>query len=466
MAPTTRRNTTTSGAAGSQSRSQSFGQADTTLGGQNPTSSRNVNVGVASALGGSSSRGGPTVARRLTAPSGESRRPSGWASQAASSSSAIEEGSEGDDEVSSGSSTTGTGSRFNAAAPAFAPFEHPSISGQRRVSATDDVPRMRRMSEALLQPQFQTRREVPLHQPPQNAQASFSEFSIFQRTQHAPLHPSAYEPAARPLGTPIMPTSSSVRNLSLPLGYSQTNILDSHHDQDNLYCLVSFKLNRCDVYLLPLWTMTGNQPTINSLVMVEADRGSDLGRIVQICNTLEEAMRWKLQYMKHHYDLLLGLCQTPRPIDWDEDLAFTQFFEFNPSHSPLTRGCRTGESRFQLRSVKREATDTEIESYLRKASYEDKAKKLCCQLIRKHGLNVEIVDSEFQLDMHKLTFYFWSPHYLHFSALVTGMLRTSANPLCRQLTFPGRPFQDFQEQNLAYSTQSSILHPSKSANIQ
>jgi len=23
--------------------------------------------------------------------------------------------------------------------------------------------------------------------------------------------------------------------------------------------------------------------------------------------------------------------------------------------------------------------------------------------------------------MHKLTFYFWSPHYLHFSALVTGM---------------------------------------------
>jgi len=37
--------------------------------------------------------------------------------------------------------------------------------------------------------------------------------------------------------------------------------------------------------------------------------------------------------------------------------------------------------------------------------------------------------------MHKLTFYFWSPHYLHFSALVTGMSQGDVT-LNQQLTYP------------------------------
>jgi len=186
---------------------------------------------------------------------------------------------------------------------------------------------------------------------------------------------------------------------------------------DSKIAVVLFKMQRADLFLLPRGRSSEWTTSLGQMVVVEADRGVDIGTIVRICNTMEEAMQWKLACMKEHYDLLLSLCQSPRPHDWDEELAFCQFFEFNPSHSPLTRGSRENN----LRSVKRIATEQEIESYLRKASYEDKAKKLCCQLIRKHGLNVEIVDSEFQLDMHKLTFYFWSPHYLHFSALVTGM---------------------------------------------
>jgi len=181
--------------------------------------------------------------------------------------------------------------------------------------------------------------------------------------------------------------------------------------------VVLFKMQRADLFLLPRGRSSDWTTSLGQMVVVEADRGVDIGTIVKICDTMEEAMQWKLACMKEHYDLLLNLCQSPRPHDWDEELAFCQFFEFNPSHSPLTRGSRENN----LRSIKRIATEQEIESYMRKASYEDKAKKLCCQLIRKHGLNVEIVESEFQLDMHKLTFYFWSPHYLHFSALVTGM---------------------------------------------
>jgi len=166
------------------------------------------------------------------------------------------------------------------------------------------------------------------------------------------------------------------------------------------YVVVEFKMCRADVYLLPAWiAMTGSSSILNKLVLVDADRGNDLGRVVQICDNAEDAMAWKLQYMKQHYDLLLSLCQTPRPMDWDEELAFTQFFEFNPSHSPLTRACKIGDNRHQLRSVKREADESEVEEYFHKSSYEEKAKKLCCQLIRKHGLNVEIVDAEFQMSV-------------------------------------------------------------------
>lgn len=316
---------------------------------------------------------------------------------------------------------------LNAGATAFRP--------QTSVAAPQDAlgpAHMRRQSDAsmwIAEEEVPTRYNEPGLNPPRSFDmSSFSQLPVFrehgrwvspddQRRNDAACAQYFPRKAPKPLREFSSSSDGSDYWQTRQGLFSQSPEYLRTHVESSKIAVILFKMHRADLFFLPskgpsAWTMC-----LGKLVVVEADRGIDLGTIVRICDTMEEAMQWKLAYMKEHYELLLNLCQSPRPHDWDEELAFCQFFEFNPSHSPLTRGARENN----LRSVKREATEQEIESYMRKSSYEDKAKKLCCQLIRKHGLNVEIVDSEFQLDMHKLTFYFWSPHYLHFSALVTGM---------------------------------------------
>lgn len=172
----------------------------------------------------------------------------------------------------------------------------------------------------------------------------------------------------------ISPNGSERWQTQQGLFSPNSDYLGTHFDSK--IAVVLFKMQRADLFLLPRGRPSDWTTSLGQMVVVEADRGVDIGTVVRICDTMEEAMQWKLVCMKEHYDLLLNLCQSPRPHDWDEELAFCQFFEFNPSHSPLTRGSRENN----LRSVKRIATEQEIESYMRKASYEDKAKKLCCQL--------------------------------------------------------------------------------------
>ncbi|KAH6681289.1 PSP1 C-terminal conserved region-domain-containing protein, partial [Verticillium dahliae] len=73
--------------------------------------------------------------------------------------------------------------------------------------------------------------------------------------------------------------------------------------------------------------------------------------------------------------------------------------------------------------IKRLAQSHEIHALRDKEGNEAKAKRVCMQKVKEHGLNMEILDAEFQMDWKKLTFYYFADAYINFNSLVTDLFK-------------------------------------------
>lgn len=73
--------------------------------------------------------------------------------------------------------------------------------------------------------------------------------------------------------------------------------------------------------------------------------------------------------------------------------------------------------------IKRLAQQHEIQALRDKEGNEAKAKRVCMQKVKEHGLHMEILDAEFQMDWKKLTFYYFADAYINFNSLVTDLFK-------------------------------------------
>ncbi|KKY38056.1 putative psp1 domain-containing protein [Diaporthe ampelina] len=73
--------------------------------------------------------------------------------------------------------------------------------------------------------------------------------------------------------------------------------------------------------------------------------------------------------------------------------------------------------------IKRHAQPHEIQALRDKEGSEAKAKRVCQSKVKDHGLNMEILDAEFQMDWKKLTFYYFADSYINFNSLVTDLFK-------------------------------------------
>jgi hypothetical protein len=73
--------------------------------------------------------------------------------------------------------------------------------------------------------------------------------------------------------------------------------------------------------------------------------------------------------------------------------------------------------------IKRLAQNHEIQALRDKEGNEAKAKRVCMQKVKEHGLHMEILDAEFQMDWKKLTFYYFADAYINFNSLVTDLFK-------------------------------------------
>lgn len=147
--------------------------------------------------------------------------------------------------------------------------------------------------------------------------------------------------------------------------------------------------------------------------------------VVQHSNvTLDTARKYKAYYAECHFASLMM---------WSNQTRAGAGNLFNPN--AVVPGGRSGgagasqqgtairDSDLKPKTIKRLATPHEVKALQDKEGNEAKAKRVCQQKVIEHGLNMEILDAEFQMDGKKLTFYFFSTEYINFNTLVTDLFK-------------------------------------------
>jgi len=77
----------------------------------------------------------------------------------------------------------------------------------------------------------------------------------------------------------------------------------------------------------------------------------------------------------------------------------------------------------KLGNILRKATPEEVASLAQKAKKEEEAFRACREKIAQHGLKMKLVDVEYQFDGKKITFYFTAEHRVDFRDLVRDLAK-------------------------------------------
>lgn len=151
--------------------------------------------------------------------------------------------------------------------------------------------------------------------------------------------------------------------------------------------VVEFKAGRTDFFYVPENVSIKFQ--CGDLVIVEADRGKDLGKvIVDNIHSMEQLQI----YQNQHQDTLLGLA------------------------GPTVRD-------IVPKALLRKAHSHEVAMLVQKSKDETDALDLAVRRIKQNKLPMQVIDGEFQWDRRKLTFYFVSERRIDFRDLVKELFK-------------------------------------------
>ena len=167
--------------------------------------------------------------------------------------------------------------------------------------------------------------------------------------------------------------------------------------------IVSFKCRRSDVFYIQ--EGTGIHPELGDLVIVEADRGTDLGTVMDANITWDEARQKKEQYAEEHYKWLMMFSRqsqtggpnavNPNGLSGLNGAPGSAVGGMGPPGHHAPQEPQSGELKPKL--IKRLAQNHEIQTLKDKEGNEAKAKRMCQQKVVEHRLNMEILDAEFQM---------------------------------------------------------------------
>lgn len=167
--------------------------------------------------------------------------------------------------------------------------------------------------------------------------------------------------------------------------------------------IVLFKCARADVFYIQEGTGLTVKP--GDLVIVEADRGTDLGTVArdnvdwQTAKELkehyaEEQYRWLMMYSQNaaaaHEGAGAGLMAASNGLQGSAVGGMGPPSQHHHIQEP-------GSGELKPKLIKRLAQSHEIHALRDKEGNEAKAKRVCQQKVKEHGLNMEILDAEFQM---------------------------------------------------------------------
>ncbi|KAF2493376.1 hypothetical protein BU16DRAFT_78349 [Lophium mytilinum] len=199
------------------------------------------------------------------------------------------------------------------------------------------------------------------------------------------------------------------------------------------FYMVAFKCSRSDVYYLP--ENTGLELQQGDMVVTEGDRGIDLGTVTHADVTLTEAKRFKEIAAIEHFRWLMMFSRHainngslyPGPdgmLAASHQPLATALGHVGAGANTLTAQYLAGvDMELKPRIIRRVAANHEVQVLREKEGSEAKAKRICQAKVAEHGLNMEILDAEYQLDYKKLTFYYYADAYINFNELVTDLFK-------------------------------------------
>ncbi|KAH9487332.1 hypothetical protein JR316_0001405 [Psilocybe cubensis] len=165
--------------------------------------------------------------------------------------------------------------------------------------------------------------------------------------------------------------------------------------------IVEFKAGRTDLfYLVDL----SQNIRIGDLVIVEADRGKDLGKVVNDSITLAEVEAFQRQQAEKGFGSGSGGGDDGVPT------------------SPGGGGAG-GKKDINPKQIYKKAGQQELQLLATKTEDEAKALQLCQSKVRAKKLPMEVIDAEYQWDRRKLTFYFVAEKRIDFRELVRELFR-------------------------------------------
>ncbi|KZT64023.1 PSP1-domain-containing protein [Daedalea quercina L-15889] len=160
--------------------------------------------------------------------------------------------------------------------------------------------------------------------------------------------------------------------------------------------IIEFKAGRTDLFYS---TDVAPDIRVGDLVIVEADRGKDLGKVINDTITLAEVEAFQKQQKLMNYADVHGV----------------------PT-SPTATGPPTGKE-INPKRIYGKAQPQDTQLLAAKLQDETKALELCKNKVRQRKLPMEVVDAEYQWDRRKLTFYFIAEKRIDFRELVRELFR-------------------------------------------
>ncbi|KAM6513925.1 hypothetical protein FALCPG4_015117 [Fusarium falciforme] len=202
------------------------------------------------------------------------------------------------------------------------------------------------------------------------------------------------------------------------------SIAQPRHNQ--LLHIILFKCARPDVFYIQEGTGFAVKP--GDLVIVEADRGTDLGTVAKDNVDWQTAKELKEHYAEEQYKWLMMHSQCAAAAQEGASagrLASSTGFQGSAVGGREPPNQHHVQKNVELRPklIKRLAQSHEVHALRDKERQEAKAKRVCMQKVKEHGLNMEILDAEFQMDRKKLTFYYFAGSYINFKSLVTDLFK-------------------------------------------
>ncbi|KAJ5363939.1 uncharacterized protein N7496_009652 [Penicillium cataractarum] len=214
---------------------------------------------------------------------------------------------------------------------------------------------------------------------------------------------------------------ASLNQYAMSGAYGRQPASLSHGHQNQLLYIVTFKCHRADVFYIQ--EDTGLQVKSGDLVIVEADRGTDLGTVQHANISLQKARELKQQYAEEHYKWLMMFSRQGQLEGSAAGSTGLTARSATGGMGPHAHGVQETATDIKPKLIKRLAQNHEILTLRDKEGNEAKAKRVCQQKVAEHRLNMEILDAEFQMDWKKLTFYYFADSYINFNSLVTDLFK-------------------------------------------